>query len=814
MSLDSTTIVVVEAEEIFVEFLERFSPERHSVLFAALPAEAKKICESQQPRLLVVVFADDEVGPDLDQVLVTATAKGARVIGLTTGPQNLDTRADRLVPRGHVERVVAEAQLLLEESGKARKTSADLKEALASMKPDEVVAPIGEKPDAAKKPDKKPDKDKAPTIETEPAPPSVPAAKKPDKDKAPTVETKPAPAPAKQREAPKPPPKPPQPPKRDAKPPSPPKPREEAPAKQAPKPPSPPKRRKQREAPPRPPAKPPATLEEKRDELLRLHAQVDKLTAELERTRKDLREQLDQRDKSTGVRSQIDELVWDLGEMRKEAQDARDALQKRLDAQDGQIRALEQQLELVVQGAREGSQTIGRTALLDSMKEEATSPRLHQLQLETPGAFLAPDVALGPRPVQVGGALRERPPMPVDEEAETGVFQDDAVTSRVDIDVKALLGDGIQPPPPGEQDGEESSLSSLSGQDPMFLLSPAGITGPGSHGGTPATVSVLQPFDVADPLEDDTVVEPAPAGAVQDEEQAQPPQTGEAEGEPVQGMQLMPTEPFPEEEESSFQEAEEVPLASATRGPRAVPTLEVDRPVGFADEASPRLPVPLHLLIIAGFALLALIAALAYYFWPQDPEPPVLVPTPGKARTETEPRRAVPPPDLTVPRSDLARPDAGPPPDLTRPPDARVAVEEPKPKLNPRRRRRLAQLRRRRARALLLVRAARLMRRKQHAEAREALTKALELKDDFRVRELMARTHDMSGELWPAAYHLKKAIALAPAPARVRLYDRLGLVMLRLGKKGLSCNAFKAAVAASPEPDGTPAAEHLEKYCK
>jgi hypothetical protein len=557
---------------------------------------------------------------------------------------------------------------------------------------------------------------------------------------------------------------------------------------------------------------------------------VEKLTAELERTRKELKQQLEQ--KSGGVaKSQIDELVWDLGEMRKEAQDARETLQRRLDAQDEQIRTLEQQLEQVVQGAREGSQAIGRTALLDSMKEESTSPRLHQhqhqLRLEAPGVFLAPDVTVGPPPVQVGGGPRER--QQVDEEADTGVFQEDAVTSRVDIDVKALLGDEIHPPAP--QEGDDEAPSGVSSQDPMFLLSPASITGPGSQDGTPATISVLKPFDVAD-LDDedeherDTVVEEIPPSIMMERQEPEPIER------PAVAPVLAPGEPAPQpeaanaldvsasddSEDEGFQEAEEIPLASQTGTPRAIRTLEVDRPIGIGVEASDELPVPRYLLVIAGLALAALIAALIYYFWPRDlelpkPPPPVAAKAPRKAPGPTP---AAPPPT-----PDQALPDAGPPPDLTAPPDMQVAaVEEPKPKpklklkLKRRRLRRLARLRRRRARAILLKRAAGLIRKKQHAEAREALTKALELKEDYRVRELMAWNHDQAGELWPAAHHLKKAIALAPAPVRVRLNDRLGLVMLKLGKKAQACEAFKAAVAASPGPEGIPATLRLEKHCK
>jgi tetratricopeptide (TPR) repeat protein len=90
------------------------------------------------------------------------------------------------------------------------------------------------------------------------------------------------------------------------------------------------------------------------------------------------------------------------------------------------------------------------------------------------------------------------------------------------------------------------------------------------------------------------------------------------------------------------------------------------------------------------------------------------------------------------------------------------------------------------------------MRRGQHAAAREPLTEALKLKDDYRVRMLLARSHEQSNELWPAAHHLQKAIAGAPAGTRLRLHVQLGQIYLKLGKKAHACQTLKAVAGYGP----------------
>jgi uncharacterized protein HemY len=112
----------------------------------------------------------------------------------------------------------------------------------------------------------------------------------------------------------------------------------------------------------------------------------------------------------------------------------------------------------------------------------------------------------------------------------------------------------------------------------------------------------------------------------------------------------------------------------------------------------------------------------------------------------------------------------------------------------------------------LLKQANRLIRKKKHAEARKLLTDALKISDDYRVRQLLGRSHDSAGEMWPAAYHYEKAAASAPGRLKPRLYDRLGLIYTRVKKRAKACKAFKQAL--KHKADFEPAVKHHAKFCK
>ncbi|MCA9670739.1 MAG: hypothetical protein KC503_34320, partial [Myxococcales bacterium] len=104
----------------------------------------------------------------------------------------------------------------------------------------------------------------------------------------------------------------------------------------------------------------------------------------------------------------------------------------------------------------------------------------------------------------------------------------------------------------------------------------------------------------------------------------------------------------------------------------------------------------------------------------------------------------------------------------------------------------------RRARRALVRSAQRAIRRRRFAQARRSLTAALKLSDGYRLRELMALTHQLSRELWPATHHLKKAATLAPARSQGRLHYKLAMIYFLLKKQSLGCAALRRAAKSKP----------------
>jgi tetratricopeptide (TPR) repeat protein len=156
-------------------------------------------------------------------------------------------------------------------------------------------------------------------------------------------------------------------------------------------------------------------------------------------------------------------------------------------------------------------------------------------------------------------------------------------------------------------------------------------------------------------------------------------------------------------------------------------------------------------------------------------------------------------------------------PTVTGPADAGAVSTDTEPALAPSTKSR-AMLRRERVAAqkkrlrFCLKRSKKLIRKQKHKEARKLLTVALKISDDYRVRSLMARSHQAAGELWPASHHLQKAASKAPKRLRPGLYNRLGLIYVKLGKRSKACAAFKQAQAA--RPGDRRASLHISKHCK
>lgn len=159
--------------------------------------------------------------------------------------------------------------------------------------------------------------------------------------------------------------------------------------------------------------------------------------------------------------------------------------------------------------------------------------------------------------------------------------------------------------------------------------------------------------------------------------------------------------------------------------------------------------------------------------------PPVAVVAPD-ARVAAAPR----PPDAAPPAPDLApvRPDLALPADVGLP----AHVVEPAPGdllrakgLSPARRRAL-----RRERAQRVRGAQRMLRRGKPGAAIALLTRALQLADGPRVRQLLSLAHERARQLEAAAYHLERAIDKAPARQQGALRQRLEQLRARTGRGG------------------------------
>jgi DNA repair exonuclease SbcCD ATPase subunit len=109
---EPTGIVVVSDEELFVELMERFSPQTHLVQYADSLTEASGYC-ANSPGLMVVSV--DQPSAELDQLLNNCSLNDVRVLGLYQQAASPDLPVDRLAPVDHRELVCRAAAELLNE---------------------------------------------------------------------------------------------------------------------------------------------------------------------------------------------------------------------------------------------------------------------------------------------------------------------------------------------------------------------------------------------------------------------------------------------------------------------------------------------------------------------------------------------------------------------------------------------------------------------------------------------------------------------------------------------------------------------------
>jgi len=109
---EPTGIVVVSDEELFVELMERFSPQTHLVQYADSLTEASGYC-ANSPGLMVVSV--DQPSAELDQLLNNCSLNDVRVLGLYQQAASPDLPVDRVAPAGNRGLVCRAAAELLNE---------------------------------------------------------------------------------------------------------------------------------------------------------------------------------------------------------------------------------------------------------------------------------------------------------------------------------------------------------------------------------------------------------------------------------------------------------------------------------------------------------------------------------------------------------------------------------------------------------------------------------------------------------------------------------------------------------------------------
>ena len=109
-----TPILVIGDEELFIEFMGRFSPADNRLLFAADLHEALGHCQTSQPELFVLPL--DRGGQELTSILTEAVRLDAQVLGLSgNGGDQPPDFVTRLVQEGDLEAAYTAVAELLEE---------------------------------------------------------------------------------------------------------------------------------------------------------------------------------------------------------------------------------------------------------------------------------------------------------------------------------------------------------------------------------------------------------------------------------------------------------------------------------------------------------------------------------------------------------------------------------------------------------------------------------------------------------------------------------------------------------------------------
>ena len=112
--MQPTPILVIGDEDLFIEFMGRFSPRDNQLLFAADLHEALKHCQTSQPEMFVLPL--DRGGQELTSILTEAVRLDAQVLGLSAnGGDHPPDYVTRLAPMGDVEAAYTAAAELLEE---------------------------------------------------------------------------------------------------------------------------------------------------------------------------------------------------------------------------------------------------------------------------------------------------------------------------------------------------------------------------------------------------------------------------------------------------------------------------------------------------------------------------------------------------------------------------------------------------------------------------------------------------------------------------------------------------------------------------
>ena len=111
--LAPTPILVIGDEELFTEFMGRFSPRDNRLLFASDLTEALGHCRTSQPELFVLPL--DRNHQELTSILTEAFRLDAQVLGLSSNGGEPPEYVTRIAPSGDVEAVFTAAAELLQE---------------------------------------------------------------------------------------------------------------------------------------------------------------------------------------------------------------------------------------------------------------------------------------------------------------------------------------------------------------------------------------------------------------------------------------------------------------------------------------------------------------------------------------------------------------------------------------------------------------------------------------------------------------------------------------------------------------------------